>query len=217
MPKVLLKSKQKKRNCLSVLLLFSFIVIQAQNKIVIAYGDQIHLGNVPEDTRFEIQGPKSLRLKGNKINQFHFDKPGVYTLKVDEKKHQDADCTRLHLPSEIEVEVRPVKMTFTQPIEFSSPIVKNKETRGITLKVPIVIQTYDHRPAVLNRAPVASAGIGSNIVAQLKTEVATLPEGNHFLEYSLNGMATENAYLMFDFVDANGKIQSIPVVTPVKN
>lgn len=217
MPKVLLKSKQKKRNCLSVFLFFSFIILQAQNKIVIAYGNQIHLGNVPEDTRFEIHGPKSLRLKGNKINQFHFDKPGIYTLKVDEKKHPEADCARLHLPSEIVVEVSPVKMTFGQPLEFSSPIVKNKETRGITLKVPVVIQTYDHSPAVLNRAPVASAGIGSNIVAQLKTEAATLNEGNHILEYSLSGMVSENAYLMFDFVDANGKIQSISLVTPVKN
>jgi len=217
MPKVLLKSTQKKCYFFAALLVFFFTIVRAQDKIVITYGNQINLGDVPGDVQFEVQGPEFIRLKGTKINQYSFDKPGIYSIKVHDKKHSESDCGRLHLPDEIKVEVSRIRMIFGSSLTFSSPIVKNVDTQGIVLKVPVQIQTYDHLPAVLNQKPVASAGIGSNIVAHLKTKATELPEGQHLLEYVLSGLATENAYLMFDFVDANDQVQSISVLTPVKN
>lgn len=217
MPKVLFISRQKKQNVLVFLLFLFCITAQAQDKILIAYGNKINLGKVPNDVQFEIQGSELIRLRGNKINQYSFENPGNYTIKVHDKKHQESDCSRMHLPQEIIVEVSRIRMTFDSALEFSSPIVKNVETQGIILKVPVLIQTYDHLPVLLNRKPVASAGIGSNIMAHLKTEANQLYEGQYLLEYALSGVASENAYLMFDFVDANGQIQSIPVLTQVKN
>jgi hypothetical protein len=138
---------------------------------------------------------------------------------VEEKKtnHKES-CTDLHLPAIFQVAVSNIKMAFDEKsIEFSSPIIKNKSTEGIVLRIAVSIESFDHLPVILNRTPVHSAGIGTNIVATLDTNFKELPEGKHILQYNLNGVATENAYLMFDFMDANGKIQSVSLLTPVKN
>lgn len=217
MPKVLLKFQLQKRIFLTFFLLIFFHSAYSQHKIVIPFGDRINLGAIPSDTRFEIQGAKPVRLKGNKINEYRFETPGNYTIAVEEKKHKEADCSRRHLPKEIHVEVSRVKMSFNQPLVLSSPIVKNSDTQGIILSVPVMIETYDHLSAVPNTSPVSSAGIGTNITAQLKTDTKELSEGKHQLEYFLSGAASQNAYLMFDFIDANGQIQSLPLLTPVKN
>lgn len=216
MPKIHLKFQLGKRIFCALFLLFFCNSIHCQTKINIAYGSKINLGRVPEDARFEVRGPKSIRLKGSKINQFEFEKPGVYTISVEEKKHKEHDC-REYLPKEISVEVSRIRMDFKQPLAFSSPIVKNSDTQGITLSVPVQIETYDHLPALLNKSTVQTAGIGANITAELKTQTEQLPEGMHQLEYALSGKVTENSYLMFDFIDANGQVQSVPVLTPVKN
>lgn len=122
------------------------------------------------------------------------------------------------MPKEIIVEVSRVKMTFeADSLVFSSPIVKNKSIDGITLSIPVTIQTYDHRPANLNTSIVNAAGIGVNVTARLDDRFKELPEGKHVLQYALSGLVTENAYLMFDFIDTNGKIQTVSLTTPVIN
>jgi hypothetical protein len=220
MPKVLLKFKQKKSFLFTVLLLFFITSFYAQSQFHITYNDKINLGNVNKNTRFYITSESDhIRLKGNEINNYHFSKPGIYTVKVEEKKtnHKES-CTDLHLPATFQVAVSNIKMAFDEKsIEFSSPILKNKSTEGIVLRIAVSIESFDHLPVVLNRTLVHSAGIGTNIVATLDTNFKELPEGNHILQYNLNGVATENAYLMFDFIDANGKIQTVPLLTPIKN
>ena len=220
MPKVLLKIKQKKRILFTVLSFFFITSFYAQSQFHITYNDKINLGNVNKNTRFYITSESDhIRLKGNEINDYRFSKPGIYTVKVEEKKtNHEESCTDLHLPAVFQVEVSGSRMVFDEKnIEFSSPIIKNKNTQGIVLKIPVFIETFDHLPVNLNRTPVHSAGIGTNIVATLDTNFEELPEGKHILKYNLNGVATENAYLMFDFIDANGKIQSVSLLTPVKN
>lgn len=220
MPKVLLKFKQKKSFLFTALSFFFITSFYAQSQFHIAYNDKINLGNVNKNTRFYITSESEhIRLKGNEINDYHFSKPGIYTVKVEEKKtnHQES-CTEIHLPAAFQVEVSRIKMVFDEKsIEFSSPIIKNKSTEGIVLRIAVSIESFDHLPVVLNRSTVHSAGIGTNIVATLDANFKELPEGKHILQYNLNGVATENAYLMFDFIDANGNIQSVSLLTPVKN
>lgn len=220
MPKVLLKFKQKKRILFTVLALFFITSFYAQSQFHIAYNDKINLGNVNKNTLFYITAnSENVRLKGNEINNYHFSKPGVYTVKVEEKKtNHEESCTDLHLPTEFQVEVSRIKMVFDEKsIEFSSPIIKNKNTEGIVVRIAVSIETFDHFPIVLNRTPVHTAGIGTNIIATLGDSFKELPEGKHILQYNLSGIVTENAYLMFDFIDADGIIQPVSLLTPIKN
>ena len=218
MPKLPLKSKQKKRMLITVVSFLFFTVFYAQNKIVISYGQKIDLGNIAPDTHFYIKSTTDkIRLKGNKINDYSFSQPGIYQIEVKENAHAEKKCQAVHLPKEILVEVSRVKMVFDRNIVFSSPILKNKDTHGITLRVPVTIETFDHQPATLNTTPVNTAGIGTGIIASPDTNLRQLPEGNHMLQYALSGVVTENSYLMFDFIDPNANIQTIALTTPVKN
>ncbi len=188
--------------------------------MVISYNEKINLGEVSKDTHFYFSNDShKVHLKGNEINSYSFSKPGIYTIAVVEKEnHQKGSCTERHLPKEIVVEVSRIKMIFdSDAIFFSSPILKNRSTEGIVLSIPVSIQTFDHREAKLNMTSVNSAGIGTNITATLDNRFGELPEGNHVLQYALKGLVTENAYLMFDFIDANSLIQSVSLTKPVIN
>ena len=218
MSKIYFKSMQNGKIAYTILLLLFCCSLFAQEKISISYNEKINLGNVPKETRFEITGNAKTRLKGNEINSYVFSKPGNYRIAVAEKTaHNAKSCDEMHLPKEILVTVSRIKMTFdTRNISLSAPIVKNNETNGIVLSVPVKVETYDHHPAAMNFTPVHSAGIATNIIANLDAKFKELPEGTHTLSYSLSGNVTQNSYLMFDFVDANGAVQSASLLTPVK-
>ncbi len=202
------------------LLLSCFQTLQAQPRITIAYNEKIDLGRVDPKTQFHIQGAATNQhLKGSEINAFVFATPGVYHIKIAEKKiHKPAICNESNLPAEIVVNVSRIRMIFdAAQLSLSAPILKNQDTNGITLSIPVTIETYDHLPAALNFTPVSSAGIGTAIMADLHSDVGELSEGIHTLHYILRGMASENAYVMFDFVDANGQIQSVSLANSIKS
>ena len=218
MSKIYFKSMQNGKIAYTILLLLFCCSLFAQDKISISYNGKINLGNVPKETKFEITGNAKMHLKGNEINSYIFSKPGNYRITITETKTRDEkSCDEIHLPKEISVTVSRIRMTFdTQNISLSAPIIKNNETNGIVLSVPVKVETYDHLPAAMNFTPVRSAGIATNITANLDAKLKELPEGMHTLNYSLRGNVTQNSYLMFDFVDANGAVQSASLLTPVK-
>lgn len=208
----------KKNRALLVLLLMSLFSF-AQAKLEISYDESLQISNVQESTAFTISGDDGITiLKGKEINSYKFKKPGTYSIKVDQKEAHTTGCDHHGLPSEITVNVSRIKMEFDgSKIKFSSPIRKNAETSGIILSIPISIHTYDNKPVSMDFTPVSSAGIGSSITATLSDKFRQLSAGKHWLTYNLNGVVNQNSYLMFDFIDANGKVQSISLQSPIEN
>ena len=206
---------------LIILLLISFSGFAfAQSEINISFKEKINLGKIDEDTDFYINsfyGKK--HLVGNKINEYIFSKPAIYKITVEEKTHSnEQSCNHNHLPSEIIVNVNATKMTFdTASLSFSKPIQKNIDTKGIILSIAVNIETFDHLPAKLNQSRVNFAGIGSEINANLGESIKELPEGKHILTYNLNGIVTQNSYLMIDFILPNGTIQSVVMTEQIKD
>jgi hypothetical protein len=216
--KLLLKSiKKNRRAIIALVLLCGLNPVFAQAKFEIAYGEKISLDLAKADSRFTITGPTgTMRLDANAINQYTFPIPGNYVIKVAQSHSHDQDCK--HAPEEITVKVNPVRMVFdARNLTLSAPIQKNKPTDNIVVSIPVSIESYGHQPVKLNQASVQSAGIGSSIVARLNPAITTLPEGKHTLQYTLEGVATHDTYLMLDFIDANGQIQSILLSKPVKD
>lgn len=208
--------EKKPKIIITVLLLFCYQHFFAQEVVVVSYDEKIDFGNFDSHTHFDISGMDHTKVKGNQINQYVFAKPGDYQIKVSGKK--SGDHCESHSAETINVKVSRIRMTFdNEKMLLSESIVKNEDTKGISLTIPVHIETKDHLPALLKFTTVNVAGIGSGITAQLDSQLKELPEGKHLLHYTLSGIATENAFLMFDFIDANGKIQSVPLVTPVKN
>lgn len=203
-----------------VLSLFFYNFSFCQNEIKINYSESIQLTNVNDNTDFYITGENGkIHLKGNKINEYLFQKPGKYTVKVNEhSKLKKRDCDHLSLPKEITVLVSRIKMSFDENnVAFSQPIRKKIETAGITMSIPVKIETYDKKPVKLNAAPVNTAGIGTTIVATLDENINELKDGTYILNYSLQGLVTQNSYLMFDFINVNNEIQSVALTTPIKD
>jgi hypothetical protein len=193
---------------------------QNSKELMISYGESISLGKIEDDTTFSISSQfGTITLKGNEINNYIFSKPGNYMIKVNEIQHVNSEsCNHNHFPKEISLIVSRVKMTFDgTKIKFSEQINKNKDTNGITLSIPVTIESFDNKPVTLNNSIVNSAGIGTSIVAKLNDKMKELPIGTHLINYELSGKVTENSYLMFDFVDANGLIQSVTLVNPIQN
>lgn len=202
-----------------ILFAFSFYATAQMNK-TISYGENIDLGIIEKDVKFTIVHENDeIILQGEEINNYKFNKPGSYIIQVvdpylDDETHS---CTHTVLPQQFTINVSRVRMKFHESVQLSQPIRKNVETRGITLSVPITIQTYDHKEAQLNTLPVNTSGIGTSVVANYDNEFTDLSEGEHVLKYSLSGVVTENSYIMFDFVDANGNIQSVSLLSPINN
>lgn len=215
--KLLLKSVQKNsRPIIAILICCCFNSCWAQVKFEIAYGEKISVNNAGAPTSFVVDGPSGeVHLYDEEINQFIFCTPGDYAIKVVQRHKNFPECD--HLAQEMSVRVHPVRMRFdTQRLSLSEPIQENRETDKIVVSIPISIESFNHRPVKLSKAIVKSAGIGSSIVAIPNKSLSELPEGQHVLQYTLKGVATQNTYLMLDFVDANGQIQPALLSTPQK-
>lgn len=204
----------------SLMSLFFFNLSFSQTEIKISYNQSIHLTKVKKDTDFYISGMQvKVHLKGTQINQYLFEKPGTYTVRIKEHvKSKIASCEHSDAPKDLKVIVSRVRMVFDNSnIAFSEPIYKNVETSRIMLSIPVKIETYDNKPAQLDFTPVNTAGVGTNIVATLDKNTKELPQGTHILKYSLQGKVTANSYLMFDFIDANKTVQSVALLTPIQD
>lgn len=209
-----------KKHQLLFFLFFYTLVSFGQQKLNISYGESIYLKKVEETTKFHISSISSeVNLKGSQINEYKFETPGQYLIKIEQaKSNNEANCEHPLLPNEIQVNVSRIRMKFDENrIEFSQPIKKGIETTGIILSIPISIETYDNKPVALNYTSVTTAGIGTSITANLSKDYGELSVGEHIISYSLKGMVTENTYLMFDFADANNKVQSVALKSIIDN
>ena len=209
----------KKNSALLILLLINLVSF-GQGKIEISYNEHIKINKVEESTTFTISSDYgTVFLKGDEINQYKFKKPGVYSIETHQKeiKNEDA-CGHTILPSQITVNVSRIKMKFVgSKINFSAPIKKNSAISGIILSIPVTIETYDNKPVLMNLTPVNSSGIGCSVTATLNDNFKELSTGKHLITYNLNGLVSQNSYLMFDFIDANGRIQSVSLQSPIEN
>jgi hypothetical protein len=209
-----------KKHHLLFFLFFYALVSFGQQKLNISYGESIYLKKVEETTKFHISSDSAeVNLNGSQINEYKFETPGQYRIKIEQaKSNNEANCEHPLLPNEIQVNVSRIRMKFDENrIEFSQPIKKGIETTGIILSIPISIETYDNKPVALNYTSVTTAGIGTSITANLSKDYGELSVGEHIVSYSLKGMVTENTYLMFDFVDANNKVQSVALQSTIEN
>ena len=107
------------------------------------------------------------------------------------------------------IQVNPIKMTFDfSKISFSGKIQKGSNCDHIYITVPVTVIMKDLQTTKFVVPNVTVAGIGSEIIAKPVTSEVVLKNGTQLLKYQLSGIATKEAYLMFDFVDSNNNIQT---------
>lgn len=184
----------------------------------ISFGETLEELILPSAATWSVSGSnESIKGKGNTLKNLVFDEPGSYKIDLQENKVEEKGvCNHSHLPETIYVTVSPIKMVFhTNEMDLSADIRKGVETQGIVMKIPVSIETYGKQSLVYTQTIVNTAGVGTSVLAILSSN-SELKTGRQILTYRLSGIAQNEAYIMFDFVDINGEVQSALLSSKVK-
>ncbi len=142
------------------------------------------------------------------IANIFFQQPGNYMLKLtDTTPHNPNDCNHAHFPDQLNVKVSPYYMVFDLNTVKTSRTLTGGSAKGTLVTVNVDFDSFDKQTASYNRS-FATAGVGTTIIGKLKNGEVTLQPGNSTLEFVLEGNATTGNYIMIDFTDINGEIQS---------
>jgi hypothetical protein len=160
-------------------------------------------------------------VNGNTLSSIKFDLPGEYHLSMhfDESIHtsHSGECFHPSIPETIKLVVSPHRIVFDfENLSISTDIVGGKDMIGATLVVPVIYSSYSGNTIELPSLKMMSAGVNTTIQGVLKDEKTTLSPGLNQLTYSLKGSASKNTYIMFDFYDLKGSIQSYSFPTLIK-
>jgi len=219
--KLLLKGRKKLLFLLCFLCVsmnsFGFIIKQhylqtndPSEKYVISYNTAF---------KFEFDGGTSWKITNIETNMVStsgvgnldvmFDTPGTYLITVSETiNHNQGSCEHNHYPEKIMIEVSPYKLDFDfSTIKFSKGLKGGQSANGSTLKIDVFFSSYNNNTVVYNKI-FKTAGVGTSVAGNIKDGGMTLQQGKNTLEFQLNGQATKDTYIMFDFVDVNDGVQS---------
>jgi hypothetical protein len=191
----------------------SHVVQKASFYKTVSFGDQIQFGAVDDDAKWNISNTVDNTvdyIAGNKINEYVFEKPGVYEIQYLENKiHSENECNHAKFNAKMLINVSPVKMTFDfSKIKFSEKIRVGSSCEGIIISVPVNVTIKENLSFKFSPSEFMVAGIGSDIVAKPISSEVNLNNGTHVLQYKLSGTTTKETYLMFDFIDYNNNVQT---------
>ncbi|MFN8319868.1 MAG: hypothetical protein U0V54_10650 [Saprospiraceae bacterium] len=185
----------------------------------ISYGSTLDMGMLKPETTWEIEDQSGVIASGsgNELNEYVFGIPGDYQVNIHENiVIEPGSCSHNTCPDMITLHVSNVRMTFHHSeITFSDSLRVGVGAEDITMLVPVTIERYNkYLPIEYNATEVRTAGVGTEIVAELDSQTQ-LREGKQVLTYQLAGKASKPAYIMFDFIDTNGMVQSYAMPFPI--
>jgi hypothetical protein len=191
------------------------IAIDTQRELptkIISFGEKINLGKMEQSIVWTISSIDlglQLDLKGNEINNYIFEKPGTYQITFVGSNHSnEEECNHVSFPELLVVKVSPIKMIFDfDSVQFQNSIESQVANVNTTVSLNVYFKSYTNTPILFSNGKVVSAGVGTTIQGQL-LQPTTLNLGNNRLVYQLEGSATKDTYIMFDFFDMNEQVQS---------
>lgn len=197
-----------------VLIITSFCA-GAQNKQFykeISFDEKINFGNVDSSTKWTISNSEAkvfTSLSGKQINDYVFQQTGEYEIQFFETKKHSDECSHPAFPDKMIIKVNPVKMIFNfSQISFSDKIHKGRNYEDLIISVPVTISTKDNSITKLSAPGLLIAGIGVSMTAKPINENVEIKNGIQVFKYKISGLVNTESYLMFDFIDFNGQIQT---------
>ncbi|MFT4061372.1 MAG: hypothetical protein QM642_03335 [Edaphocola sp.] len=152
---------------------------------------------------------------GSAYADFVFQKPGNYRITFE--AHHDSGvaetthtCEHKLLPDTVLVAVSGVRMNYDfSNINFSAPIHAGVPANSISVSVPVQVELYGDNGYTFTIPAAKTAGLATSVVAEpTGTSPVVLQNGTMTLNYQLSGSVSRSSYIMFDFVDFNGNVQS---------
>jgi len=161
---------------------------------------------------FNSQNELVEQLDINSCADFYFTIPGIYLIElksdhVGNTSHEECQHSE-HYKIE-KIEVLPYRFRFDfENISFSNAIIGNVEMVNKTLSLPLEVETYSGNSLNVEGLKFTTAGVNTTLEGTLRTEHTILSPGVHLVSYQLKGMVAKDTYIMFDFSDLNGQIQT---------
>jgi len=180
---------------------------------VISFGEKIDFGNIENTATFTVTNSKEniiVNLRGTQINNYIFEKPGIYEIRFFENKiHKAEECQHAMFSEKMSVKVNSVKITFDfSKIKFSEKIQTGRNYDNLIITVPVVINTKEKNSPKYDAPNMTIAGVGSELIAIPIDSEIIAKNGIQLLKYQLSGMVTKETYLMFRFWDLNDEAQT---------
>lgn len=182
---------------------------------LISFGEKIDFGKIENTSSWTITNTQEnlfVSLNGSQINEYIFEKPGIYEISFSENvEHSKGKCNHPPFQEKMIIKVNALKMRFDfSTIKFSKNIIGGKELQNAEVSVDIDFESYKNKneSTIFSNASVSVAGVGANIVGNSSNNNITLTSGRHKIVYQLKGIASKETYIMFDFFDINGQAQS---------
>lgn len=150
---------------------------------------------------------------------FNFSVPGDYS--IDLKSDHDLnsehkDCNHSDHERSVEIHVKPYNLSFLfDQVAFSSELIGGKEMSGTTLSIPLTVKLYKNDVLEVEKFKVITAGINTSLEGETNGKL-TLNAGTNMITFHLQGLATKNTYIMFDFIDMDGRVHSFGYTTQLK-
>lgn len=180
---------------------------------VISFGEKINFGKIENSIVWTISSNDSNKkssLNGNEINNYIFETPGTYKITFHENKAIiEGECNHAVFPDLMIIKVSPYKMNFDfSTIQFSKKIEAGAPIENCQLTIDIFFKSFTNEKVVFPNGKFVSAGIDTTIEGQLLNTAFTLLPGVNKLVYQLKGTAKAGNFIMLDFFDINGQVQS---------
>jgi hypothetical protein len=161
-----------------------------------------------------------VQLNESTLNEFVFSTPGVFSIELssDHAKEEDLkECNHLVHNRLISLRVLPYHLKFDfNKTTFSSQLVGDKEMSSALLTIPIEVQTYSKSSIKLGKFKFQTAGINTTLEGETKNENLILNPGVNLISYQMKGKVSENTFIMFDFFDNYGLVQSFGYPIQIK-
>ena len=200
--------------------------------VAISYGESISLdvlrdAALPEVSWIVKNSNLQTLAQGNgKLAEYVFSEPGKYTIELklntpahkhdESSDHDEHSCGGPSVPNTINVSVANAKVEFLfNEFKLKAPLVGGT-VQGNSLTIPVIVKTFDGKEFNYSTTKVTTAGVQTTLIGVLDKQFTTLKPGKTTLQYALSGMVKSGTYIMFDFVDAAGNIQSHALTTPIQ-
>lgn|SRR5690606_2548869 len=135
-----------------------------------------------------------------------FNEPGNYVLQIH-AIHNPNSCDDA-TPEKLNIKATAMKMEFDfSSVKFSKNIKGGQSAKEIVVSVNAMYSSYENSATTYTNG-FKTAGVGTSVTGKLKNGPVTLEQGVNTLEFVLDGHATTGNYIMLDFVDINGDVQS---------
>ena len=180
---------------------------------IISFGDNINFGKIENSVVWSILNidlNTKTSLNGIEINNYIFETPGTFQITFNENKLiVFGECNHAIFPELMIIKVSPFKMDFDfSTIKFNKKLESGAPIENCQLTVDVYLKSIANEKVVFPNGKVVSAGIDTTIEGQLLGNAVTLFPGVNKLVYQLKGAAKAGNFIMLDFFDVNGQVQS---------